>query len=57
MFIRHIPVSNARGAAFAVQIGFPDDQLMLAITLTALPHCYRFLFIPQNLFKYLRPGH
>jgi hypothetical protein len=39
MFIRHIPVSNPCGAAFAVQIVFPDDLSMLAITLTAPLHC------------------
>jgi hypothetical protein len=39
MFIRHIPVSNPNGAAFAVQIGFPADLSMLVITLTAPPHC------------------
>jgi len=32
-------VSNPCGAAFAVQIGFPADLSMLAITLTAPPHC------------------
>ncbi|MFQ3189181.1 MAG: hypothetical protein ACI936_000305 [Paraglaciecola sp.] len=35
MFIRHIPLSNPCGAAFAVQIIYPDDLSMLAITLTA----------------------
>jgi hypothetical protein len=39
MFIRHIPVSTPCGAAFAVQIVFPADLSMLAITLTAPPHC------------------
>jgi hypothetical protein len=32
-------VPNPCGAAFAVQIVFPDDLSMLAITLTAPPHC------------------
>jgi hypothetical protein len=39
MFIRNIPVSKPYGAAFAVQIVFPEDLSMLAITLTAPPHC------------------
>jgi hypothetical protein len=39
MFISHIPVSTPCGAAFAVQIVFPVDLSMLAITLTAPPHC------------------
>ena len=49
MFIRHIPVSNLYGAAFAVQIVFPDDFSMLAITLSAPPHCSQVsIFIPKN---------
>ena len=32
MFIRHIPVSNPYGAAVAVQIGFPADLSILAMT-------------------------
>jgi hypothetical protein len=32
MFIKHIPVPYPCGAAFAVQIVFPDDLSMLPIT-------------------------
>ena len=38
MCIRHIPVPNPSGS-FAVQIGFPADLSMFAISLTAPPHC------------------
>jgi hypothetical protein len=35
-------------AAFAVQIIYPDDFLMLAMTLTAPPHCLQFsISIPK----------
>jgi hypothetical protein len=47
MYIRHIPVSNACRAAFAVQIGFPADLSMLAITSNQrIDHM--FLFLSQN---------
>jgi hypothetical protein len=49
MFIRHIPVSKPYGTAFAVKIVFPDDLSMLAITLTAPPHCSHVsISIPKN---------
>jgi hypothetical protein len=47
MFIRHIPVPNPCGAAFAVQIVFPDDLSMLAIT-SHHPIAHRFLFLFQK---------
>ena len=49
MFIKHIPVFNPCRALFAVQIGFPANLSMLAITLTAPPHCSQVsIFIPKT---------